>query len=309
MRKRILIISTFLSVVIATPAFANIGVSIDGKQVPFSSSSGTPFIDENGRTLVPLRAAMEAFGCSVNWDEPTKTATVIKENTIVTITAGKSYLFSNGTRIENDSAAKIVNGRVYLPIRAVLEAFGASVGWDQPTQTVIATTKSNKTEYPTWRELRKTDKPIHEYVVNGTPYDYGDGHGASFCIHVKSHNDVWADIFIDDHSLNMDRFLGISNGEYYITDNNRIKLNKSADEFFVKTNGSEWTLVYGKHSLTFHNITKDGNYISEGVRMVVYPFTDGSFGAFINATELAEYWGINSTAVFDYDSRNLIFNP
>ena len=47
---------------------ASVGVKIDNVPVSFNDSSGYPFIDAPGRTQVPLRAAMEAYGCSVQWD-------------------------------------------------------------------------------------------------------------------------------------------------------------------------------------------------------------------------------------------------
>jgi len=37
--------------------------------VGFTSDSHLPFIDNNSRTQVPLRATMEAYGCVVDWDQ------------------------------------------------------------------------------------------------------------------------------------------------------------------------------------------------------------------------------------------------
>ena len=50
-----------------------------------------------------------------------------------------NHYYKNGQKISNDTAAIIKDGKTYLPIRAVLEAFGASVGWDGATQTVTVT--------------------------------------------------------------------------------------------------------------------------------------------------------------------------
>lgn len=128
--KRIVLLWMICTILISTVAFAEgTQVVIDGVPVNFTESSGAPFI-ENGRTLVPLRATMEAFGAEVGWEDETKTAVVSYGGTTVRCRIGEAAVYRNGTRIENDAAACIVNSRTYLPIRAVLEAFGAEVDWD-----------------------------------------------------------------------------------------------------------------------------------------------------------------------------------
>lgn len=136
MKKCTLALTAILSLSMAVPAFAGIGVTIDGVPVPFTSSTGTPVIDENGRTLVPLRATMEAFGCAVSWNEYSKKAYVAEDNFLVTVPIGIPLIDVHGTPVAIDTEAKIIDGRVYLPIRAVLEAFGASVGWDEKSQSI-----------------------------------------------------------------------------------------------------------------------------------------------------------------------------
>lgn len=104
-------------------------VIIDGKPVEFTQASGAPFIHD-GRTLVPLRATMESFGATVDWEKDTKTAIVRKDTTTVRCKIDEKCIFRNNVKIENDASAIISDGRTYLPIRAVLEAFGAEVGWN-----------------------------------------------------------------------------------------------------------------------------------------------------------------------------------
>ncbi len=53
----------------------------------------------------------------------------------------QKYIIKNGEKIETDTAAKIVNGRTFLPIRAVIEAFGSTVEWDKSLKTVVITTE------------------------------------------------------------------------------------------------------------------------------------------------------------------------
>ncbi|MDP4133088.1 MAG: copper amine oxidase N-terminal domain-containing protein, partial [Bacillota bacterium] len=114
---------------IYTLSAQNINVIIDGKTVSFNESTGYPFIDK-GRTMVPLRGAMEAFGAQVSWNPQENAAKVVKDSTTVKCVIGEGCIYRNGVKISNDASAVIASSRTYLPIRAVLEAFGSEVSWD-----------------------------------------------------------------------------------------------------------------------------------------------------------------------------------
>lgn len=113
----------------ATAANDAVSVEIDGEAVAFSAVSGYPYVDENGRTQVPLRAVMEQFGCTVTWDEANKAAVIESGDTTVVVPIGAAYLLVNGETVPMDTAAVAQDGHTYLPIRPVLEAFGAQVRW------------------------------------------------------------------------------------------------------------------------------------------------------------------------------------
>lgn len=105
-------------------------VTIDGQAVPYTAATGEPFLDGVGRTQVPCRATMEAFGCTVTWEESNQTATVQKDGTTVRVPMGQHYLLVNDQEVFIDTTAVVLDGLAYLPIRPVLEAFGAQVLWD-----------------------------------------------------------------------------------------------------------------------------------------------------------------------------------
>lgn len=117
-----------------------VGVTIDGEPVVFQSGYGAPFIDSNNRTQVPIRGALEAFGAAVTWDASARMVTVEKGSVIVQAPVGQSYIFVNGTTVANDTSAVIRGDRTYLPIRAVFQAFGAGVSWDETNRMVIVRT-------------------------------------------------------------------------------------------------------------------------------------------------------------------------
>lgn len=128
-----------------------IDLMVNEDKVVFTESSGNPFIDENERTQVPLRVAMEKVGAVVGWNESTQVATVEKGDIKIEVSIGKKHIIVNGEIVNTDTEAVVKNSRTYLPIRAVAEALGLKVFWDDETSTVILSTNS-------------TDM----YVVNGT---------------------------------------------------------------------------------------------------------------------------------------------
>lgn len=153
-----------LTLILIVNAYAGtINVDIDNINVYFWNETGMPFIDSNNRTQVPLRATMEDFGAKVDWDQENLIATIELDDTKVEVPIGESYILKNGEKILNDTVAQIKDNRTYLPIRAVLEAFGASVDWDNETQTVRV------------KRIGKTGEEKENRYFSEEYGDYGDG--------------------------------------------------------------------------------------------------------------------------------------
>lgn len=143
MKKFVLILSFVLVLMMSlVTAYADeIIINIDSVKVEFNDDYGFPFIDENSRTLVPFRATLEKYGAEVKWNDENKTAIAVKGDITVEVPIGENYIIKDGDKIPVDTAAKVVSGRTYLPIRAVIEAFGSSVEWDSALNTVVITTE------------------------------------------------------------------------------------------------------------------------------------------------------------------------
>ncbi|MFV0313771.1 MAG: stalk domain-containing protein [Anaerotignum sp.] len=121
-------------------------IYINNEKVVYSSQSGMPFTDEKGNMQVPLRATMEAYGCKTTWSEKEQTVTLSKQETIVKVPIGKPYLSINGIQKNIATSAMIKDGRTYLPIRPVLESFGATVSWDEAKNAVMINKEANAFE-------------------------------------------------------------------------------------------------------------------------------------------------------------------
>lgn len=53
--------------------------------------------------------------------------------------AGATSLVVDGTNVQTDVPPVIVDGRTLVPVRALFESLGATVGWEESTQTATAT--------------------------------------------------------------------------------------------------------------------------------------------------------------------------
>lgn len=177
--KRALVIAVLMLLLSAASVFAA-NISIDGMPVQFTQASGQPFVDGANRTQVPLRATMEAFGCEVSWNAESSTATVSKEGVVVEVPIGAQYIIRNGETKSNDTAALLKDGRTYLPIRAILEAFGALVEWDGATETVmIQQSKDDKSMKVHFIDVGQGDAIFVDYgeyelLIDAGDNEYGD---------------------------------------------------------------------------------------------------------------------------------------
>ncbi len=132
-------VSTPIKPIVIAPVvpvvLSEICVRVNGQKVLMIDAP--PFV-ENGRTYVPVRAVLEAYGVdSIAWEAPF--VIVKKSDVTLRIPVGQNYIDKNGSQLAVDSPAMIRESRTCLPIRAVIEALGGTVGWDANTRTVIIT--------------------------------------------------------------------------------------------------------------------------------------------------------------------------
>lgn len=96
-----------------------------------------PIIADGGRTMVPIRFLSETFGADVKWDEATKSVTVVNGEDKIVMTIGSLTYTINGEENTLDVPAQIIDSRTLVPVRAVLEAFGKKLYWNE-TNSIIA---------------------------------------------------------------------------------------------------------------------------------------------------------------------------
>ena len=113
-----------------------VSVVVNGETVAFEDQA--PVI-KNDRTLVPLRGVLEAMGVQVEWSAEDQSVTATRGTDAAYFTVGSTELMTADGTVELDVAPEIINDRTMIPLRAVAEAFGAEVAWDDATKTVTIT--------------------------------------------------------------------------------------------------------------------------------------------------------------------------
>lgn len=130
--------TTVISLQIGNPS-----MTVNGSPRAIDAGGTAPVIVA-GRTLVPIRAVVEAIGGTVAWEAATKTVTIVAGTVTMSLTIGNHLATVDGTRVPIDPqnpyvVPMILGGRTMLPLRFVGEQLGAVVEWNASTQTATLT--------------------------------------------------------------------------------------------------------------------------------------------------------------------------
>ena len=128
-------------IVAAIPFARPIVLMVNGSPIKTDS----PPVIEDGRTLVPVRALVEALGYVVAWEPESREVGIYDPKTrdcAISMTIDSSeayYLDKDSNEMKEtllDVSATIVNGRTLVPARFIAEAIGCNVDWDGDTRVV-----------------------------------------------------------------------------------------------------------------------------------------------------------------------------
>jgi len=141
------ILTLLLCLVIATSAYAGTttmtlkvgdpNLTVAAEKLEIDPGRGTKPVIVNGRTLVPIRAIIEAMGGTVDWNAAEQKVTVKLLDKAVELWIGKTSATVSGVQKPLDVGPKLINGRTMMPARFILESLGATVDWEEKTQSVI----------------------------------------------------------------------------------------------------------------------------------------------------------------------------
>ncbi len=111
---------------------------VNGKKAAIDAEGTAPII-RGGRTLVPIRAIVEAMGGTVEWDGSKNSVTMTLGEHTVRVIVYMPYAEVDGKYKALDVAPEIIGGRTMVPVRFVSENLGADVKWDPDENRVTIT--------------------------------------------------------------------------------------------------------------------------------------------------------------------------
>jgi hypothetical protein len=124
----------------------------------------------NGYTMVPFRAILEELGYTIQWNNSTRTGVATQPGSTMTIQVNSVNATVNGVKKQMPVAPRIVNTRVFVPLRFISENSGANVVWDGATKTIYITRAG---VYDTGKILffeKKRDNRNNAYIYNGKEF-------------------------------------------------------------------------------------------------------------------------------------------
>ena len=104
-------------------------ILMDDAEIDFPDAQ--PFIDSEDRTQVPIRMIAEMLGCEVDWNEKDRSVFISRTaDDPVVLRVNDNRIFAGDTVVTMDTTPMIIDGRTYVPLLYVSEAFGINVFWE-----------------------------------------------------------------------------------------------------------------------------------------------------------------------------------
>ncbi|WKY48328.1 copper amine oxidase N-terminal domain-containing protein [Eubacteriaceae bacterium ES3] len=118
-----------------------------------------PIYIKGGDVMVPVKALTEKMGAEVLFDEETKTLTITKDSTVITVTTADVEVTIDGEVIDITDQIEVTCGRTYINMEVLSELLGLESSYDEENEII-------EIEEPAEED---TDTPVDETA--DTPAD------------------------------------------------------------------------------------------------------------------------------------------
>ncbi|SKC46259.1 stalk domain-containing protein [Maledivibacter halophilus] len=130
-----------------------------------------PYI-ENNRAFVPIRTIANALNADgIIWEDSSKTAILVQDKKTIRLTLGSNIAKINDQDVKLDAPISVYEGRTYVPIRFISEAFDCNVAWDNDNKTVLVNTTDSYDEDLYWLSriihAEATTQPLEGKIAVG----------------------------------------------------------------------------------------------------------------------------------------------
>ncbi|MGI6085779.1 MAG: stalk domain-containing protein [Acetivibrionales bacterium] len=161
---------------------------VNGKTAEIDPGKNTVPVLKNARTMLPIRALIEAMGGTVDYVSGEQKVTVKWGGKVICVWIGKTTFTVDGVKKTMDVAPYYSDtGRTMIPMRFIIENLGCNIDWDGDTCTATVTyLLDNDNYYPptppdnsiqTWSGIWFTNRGKLYITQNGIYIEgtYGNG--------------------------------------------------------------------------------------------------------------------------------------
>jgi hypothetical protein len=90
-----------------------------------------PYVDSQGRMMIPLRSISELLGAKVSYDAKSKTATIGMDDVTVMFTIRSKSVSVNGAARSMDTIPVLEQNSMFIPVSVLAGSLGIVSKWDQ----------------------------------------------------------------------------------------------------------------------------------------------------------------------------------
>ncbi|MCU7667545.1 stalk domain-containing protein [Bacillus thuringiensis] len=160
--KSLLLTVLTLSFPVPSFAFDEFVIKINGNHVIFPDEK--PFVNQDDRTMTPLRFVTQDMGYQVSWNQDTKEVTVQDGKDVITLTNNSDVIIVNNDKRKMDTEMIIKNGRSFVPIRFIADSFDTEIVYNSMQEVEI----HKKTPAPMLNTLDIVTKENEEaFILSG----------------------------------------------------------------------------------------------------------------------------------------------
>jgi len=276
-------------------------VNNEKTMIDFDNANIVPII-KNGVTLLPAKFISEKLGATVNFKKENSTIDVLLDNKNMKFTLGSSKALLNNNEIILDSPAESINGRLYLPLRMLVQdGFNKKIFFYKGVIIIsdienIVNLKLEKSSLDDIVQWFKDSELLRICTKNG--WGYINRKTGKIAIKPKFYD---AQAFHEGYALVMEKSGKVEKWGYINTNGDFV-----IKPIFIEASDFSEDLanvsIEGKNGIQYGFIDKKGKFVIEPKFQVAAPFIEG-----LAAVEVGE--GLNNKWGYIDKTGNFAIEP
>ncbi|MCI5892526.1 MAG: DHHW family protein [Clostridiales bacterium] len=155
-------------------------------------------IVEDNRTFASIRQFADIFGASVEWDENEEKITSTLGDMTVRFQIGSREMIKYGQPIDMGAACRYYDGSAMVPIRAIGDAYGYPVTWNEKHRAIFLGEELNLDKNPMDGTVVTDEFRYNNYIGEYGGVSVFSNGNDNFGMELLSINDYWSNIYADN---------------------------------------------------------------------------------------------------------------